>query len=78
MTIKYFVNDLNHILRNCVLDMYVARLKKHIYITFDRALMSLGNTVEIVQIIRSEKYGAGQFFKESTFLTFDTQYLLEI
>ena len=57
MTIKYFVNDLNHILRNCVLDMYVARLKKHIYITFDRALMSLGNTVEIVQIIRSEKYG---------------------
>ena len=57
MTIKYFVNDLNHILRNCVLGMYVARLKKHIYIAFDRALMSLGNIVEIIQLIRSEKYG---------------------
>ena len=30
--------------------MYSVRLKKHVYIAFDRPLMSLGNTVEILQL----------------------------
>ena len=58
MTIKYLMNNLNSILKitgsECVLDVYILRRKKHIQIAFDRPLMSLENTEEILVLT---KYG---------------------
>ena len=60
---KYVLNNLNYILksknRGCVLDIYLARRKKYIHIAFDRPLMFLENTEEILELIIQElrKYG---------------------
>ena len=58
MTIKKCGNNLNHIFKNknrdCVLDVYLARQRRHIHITFDRLLMSLENSDDILDLLLSE------------------------
>ena len=63
MTIKYLVNNLNHILENKnrghVLDVYVSQRIKDVHIAFDRPLMLLDNVDEILRLILSKwgKFG---------------------
>ena len=58
LAIRYFVNNFNFALgnknRRYVLDVYVSRRKEHIHIAFDRPLMSIENSNEIISQILNE------------------------
>ena len=62
MTIKYFVETLNHLLKkrfkDCSLEVYLSRGKRHVHIAFKKPLMSVKTKDEIIQLIFTpcEKY----------------------
>ena len=55
MTIKYFANNLNLILKkkskNSILDVYVSQRQKHVHIVFGRLLLAIKNSPEILELI---------------------------